>query len=492
MKYQRKNYFIKSTMQSDRSKVMKEKTRAGNLFLAISIMIFFSCALHAAEKKDNFLQKYNESIIDITKKNIPVVVNISAIKEMPKNEMHEYDMFGNPLRKYPFKMPVEPKALGSGVIIDKRGYIVTNNHVVKDTRMIKVTLSDRREFSCQILGSDPATDIAIIKIEGKVPDDLPVVDLADSETIRVGELAIAIGNPFGFAHTVTTGIISATGRQSVGLADYENYIQTDAAINPGNSGGALININGKMIGINTAIFSKSGGYMGIGFAIPSNMIKEVANDLISKGKVVRGWLGVYIQDVSKDIAESFKYEKDKGVLVSDIVKGSPAEGTSIKRGDIITNVDTTPINDVNHLRRVVAIKKPGSKAKISIFRDGKTIEIAMTVGTLPDKPVATDMEPVEKEDTLGMVIKDIDEEISYKYRTADKTGVAVTQVKQNSPAAAAGIIVGDVIKEIERNPIENSRDYFRILSNLKGKKKLLLLITRGGTYRFTIVDMEAR
>ena len=444
------------------------------------------------ETKESFLKRYNESVIPVIKRSMPMVVNISAIKEPPKNQAHEYDMFGNPLNKFPFQNRIEPKALGSGVIIDKRGYIVTNHHVIKDTRSIKITLSDRREFGCSVLGADPATDIAVIKIDGAVPADLPVIQMADSDRLEVGELVIAIGNPFGFSHTVTTGIVSATGRQSVGLADYENFIQTDAAINPGNSGGALINIDGKLVGINTAIFSKSGGYMGIGFAIPANMVKEVAGELISGGKVTRGWLGVYIQDVTKDIAGAFRYTGTGGALVADILKESPAEGSGLRKGDIITAVDGAPIGDVNHLRRVVAVKKPGTKVKIDVYRDGRAEKIEMTIGTMPVAPPVADRDVRDREDMLGMAVRDIDEDLAYKYRSPEKSGVIVTQVKQGSPAMRAGIAPGDVIREIERGVIDSVNTYNRAVASLKGKTRVLVLINRAGTHRFVVLDLDSR
>ena len=444
------------------------------------------------EIKENFLKRYNESVIPIIKRGIPMVVNISAIKEAPKNQVHEYDMFGNPLNKFPFKDQVEPRALGSGVIIDKRGFIVTNHHVIKDTRSIRITLSDRREFSCSVLGADPATDIAVIKIDGKAPADLPAIEMADSDKLEVGELVIAIGNPFGFSHTVTTGIVSATGRQSVGLTDYENFIQTDAAINPGNSGGALINIEGRLVGINTAIFSKSGGYMGIGFAIPANMVREIAGELISGGKVTRGWLGVYIQEVTKDIAEAFRYTGTGGALVADILKESPAEGSGLRKGDIITSIDGASITDVNHLRRVVAVKKPGAKVKIDVFRDGKAERIEMLIGMMPTTPPVADRDAGEREDMLGMTVRDIDEELAYKYRSPERSGVIVTQVKQGSPAMRAGIVAGDVIREIERGAIDSVNTYKTAVETLKGKTRVLVLINRAGSHRFVVLDLDVR
>jgi len=448
--------------------------------------------LEKKEARDEFLQKLNANIIEITKRCTPMVVNISAQREAPRGQVFEYDMYGNPLRQFPQRAPIEPRAMGSGVIIDKRGYIVTNHHVVKNTKAIRITLADRREFPCDILGADPATDIAVIKITGKVPGDLPVVEMADSDRIEVGEMVIAIGNPFGFSHTVTTGIISATGRQSMGLADYENFIQTDAAINPGNSGGALINIDGKLIGINTAIFSRTGGSMGIGFAIPSNMLREIAGELIATGKVVRGWLGVYIQDVTKDIADSFKFTETGGALVSDIIKGSPAEGSEIQKGDIIVSVNKQKVESVNHLRRLVSLIKPGSKATLSVFRGGRPVEIAMTIGTLPERPLASAEMKKDGEDVLGLVAQDIDEDLAYRFRTADKSGVVITGVRPGSAAARAGLVPGDVVKEVERRPIDSLRAYNDALSMLRGKTKVLLLITHAGTHRFVILEMEER
>jgi len=448
--------------------------------------------LEKKEARDEFLQKLNANIIEITKRCTPMVVNISAQREAPRGQVFEYDMYGNPLRQFPQRAPIEPRAMGSGVIIDKRGYIVTNHHVVKNTKAIRITLADRREFPCDILGADPATDIAVIKITGKVPGDLPVVEMADSDRIEVGEMVIAIGNPFGFSHTVTTGIISATGRQSMGLADYENFIQTDAAINPGNSGGALINIDGKLIGINTAIFSRTGGSMGIGFAIPSNMLREIAGELIATGKVVRGWLGVYIQDVTKDIADSFKFTETGGALVSDIIKGSPAEGSEIQKGDIIVSVNKQKVESVNHLRRLVSLIKPGSKATLSVFRGGRPVEIAMTIGTLPERPLASAEMKKDGEDVLGLVAKDIDEDLAYRFRTTDKSGVVITGVRPGSAAARAGLVPGDVVKEVERRPIDSLRAYNDALSMLRGKTKVLLLITHAGTHRFVILEMEER
>lgn len=428
------------------------------------------------------LSKFNEQLVKVTNSAIPTVVSISAEKKA-----------GNPRESkrmpMPFPVPKEAKALGSGVIIDKRGYIVTNNHVVKNTKSITITLFDKRTFPCELVGSDPATDIAVIKISGTVPQDLPVAVMADSDTLKVGEIAIAIGNPFGFGHTVTMGIISATGREGFGLADYEYFIQTDAAINPGNSGGALININGKLIGINTAIFSRNGGYMGIGFAIPSNMVKQVVDELINKGKVTRGWLGVYIQNITPEIAKNFKFEGRKGVLVADIMKDSPAKNAKIEIGDIIISVNGVEVSDINQLRRYVASLKPGSTAKVKIFRGGQELEREVLIAELPAQAQAPE-EKMEEVDTIGMRVGDITEENAYKFRITDTTGVIVLEIQEQSPAYEAGMMVGDIIKEIENTPVENVDKYNELLKQYEKKETLLLLVKRGGIHKFVVIKKQ--
>ncbi|HOJ30005.1 MAG TPA: Do family serine endopeptidase [Spirochaetota bacterium] len=428
------------------------------------------------------LSKFNEQLVKVTNSAIPTVVSISAEKKAGSpRESKRMPM--------PFPVPKEAKALGSGVIIDKRGYIVTNNHVVKNTKSITITLFDKRTFPCELVGSDPATDIAVIKISGTVPQDLPVAVMADSDTLKVGEIAIAIGNPFGFGHTVTMGIISATGREGFGLADYEYFIQTDAAINPGNSGGALININGKLIGINTAIFSRNGGYMGIGFAIPSNMVKQVVDELINKGKVTRGWLGVYIQNITPEIAKNFKFEGRKGVLVADIMKDSPAKNAKIEIGDIIISVNGVEVSDINQLRRYVASLKPGSTAKVKIFRGGQELEREVLIAELPAQAQAPE-EKMEEVDTIGMRVGDITEENAYKFRITDTTGVIVLEIQEQSPAYEAGMMVGDIIKEIENTPVENVDKYNELLKQYEKKETLLLLVKRGGIHKFVVIKKQ--
>ncbi len=463
-------------------------------FHVITVCVIILCAIVTVDAKNATkktkqitsiadLNIFNEQLVKITNKAIPTVVSISAEKKM-----------GSPrdARKMPmpFPMPREAKAVGSGVIIDKRGYIVTNNHVVKNTKSITVTLFDKRTFPCQLIGSDPATDIAVIKIQGTVPGDIPVAEMADSDTLKVGEIAIAIGNPFGFGHTVTMGIISATGREGFGLADYEYFIQTDAAINPGNSGGALINVTGKLIGINTAIFSRNGGYMGIGFAIPSNMVKQVVDELIQKGKVTRGWLGVYIQNITPEIAKNFKYEGNQGVVVADVMNNSPAKNANLEIGDIIVSVNGTTVSDINQLRRNVAALKPGSTAKVKIFRAGKEMDVDVIIAELPQQQ-AMEEKAVEL-DIIGLRVGDITEENAYKFRITDTTGVIVMEVNEDGPAYEAGMMVGDIIKEIENTPVENVAHYNELLAYYQKKETLLLLVKRGGIHKFVVIKKSEK
>ncbi|MFW5862168.1 MAG: Do family serine endopeptidase [Spirochaetota bacterium] len=457
------------------------------LLIAVSVIVpVFASQVPAHAREGIQLDQFNETLTEIAKRTIPKVVNISAQKIMKKSgQKEQMNPFG---KKFPFNMPPKSEAMGSGVIVDKKGYIVTNNHVIKDTSSITITLSDSRSFTCEVVGTDPATDIAVIRIKGKVPDDLPVIEMADSDKIQVGEVAIAIGNPFGFTQTVTMGIISATGREGVGLADYEFFIQTDAAINPGNSGGALVNSDGKLIGINTAIFSRSGGYMGIGFAIPANMVKSVVNELMTRGKVVRGWLGVYIQNVNEDLAANFGYDGDKGVLISDVMEDSPAEKSDVKIGDIIIGVDGKKVDNVYGLRRVIASSKPGSTVNLKIVRKGETKTVKFTIGEMPVKTAGKDDETKSpSEDSIGLVVHEIDERTAYQFRIKDTSGVVVVKVKPGSYAAAAGIIKGDVIKEIEKSPVAGIGDYHRLLKEYKEKNTLLFLVKRGGVNKFVVV-----
>jgi serine protease Do len=379
-------------------------------------------------------------------------------------------------------MPKERKSanLGSGVIVDPRGYILTANHVIQGADEIKVTLSDKREFKGKIVGSDAMTDIGIIKIDA---ESLPTIKWGDSDTLRVGETVLAIGSPYGLSQTVTMGIVSAVGRANVGIADYEDFIQTDAAINPGNSGGALVNVKGELVGINTAIFSTSGGYQGIGFAVPTNMAKTVMESLITKGKVTRGWLGVTIQGLTPDLAKQFNLKEEKGVLVGDVVEGGPAEKAGLQRGDVIVEFEGKKIEEPTQLRNMVANTPPNKEISLKIIRENTTEIKKATISELP-----ADMQKSLKAEynnlLNGVSVQELTPEMSGKLRLPKKLkGVIVSDVDEDSPAAMM-LLQGDVIQEINRQKITTVMEYEKVVSRIKPGSDILLLVFRGGSSLF--------
>jgi len=432
----------------------------------------------------DILSKTGQAMAEVAAAVKPAVVNISSTKTIKISGMQS-PFFDDPFfRRFfgdefsPFQRPREHKqsGLGSGVIVDKDGYILTNNHVIRDADEIKVKLSDKREFKGKVIGTDPKTDLAVIKIDS---NHLPVLKLGDSDKLKVGETVIAIGNPFGLSQTVTSGIVSATGRANVGIADYEDFIQTDAPINPGNSGGALVNVRGELVGINTAIFSTSGGYQGIGFAIPSSMAKIVMDNLIKKGKVVRGWLGVSIQPVTPDIAKQFGIKDVKGALVGDIVEEGPAEKAGIQRGDVIIEFDGKEVTDPSSLRNSVAGTPPGKKVTIMIMRDGKMQKVDITIAELP-----SEMQKLHGEfDNLlkGVFVQGITPELKKNLDIPKKiTGVVITDIEDGSPAEGL-LMQNDVIIEVNRKRINSTKEYKSIASKIKPNQNILLLIYRNGS-----------
>lgn len=400
----------------------------------------------------------------VAQKVTPCVVNISTIgrKKMvqPFFEMSPLfeDFFGGPQFQ-------RDKSLGSGFIISKDGYIVTNDHVVREAESIQVKLSNDKVYNAKVVGGDQKSDIAVIKINAS---DLPVAVLGDSEKLEVGQWAIAIGNPFGLDRTMTVGIISATGRSNMGIETYENFIQTDASINPGNSGGPLLNVYGEVIGINTAIVAAG---QGIGFAIPVDMAKPIFSQLIKKGSVNRGWMGVTIQPLTEELAQSFGLRQAKGALINDIMKGSPAEKAGIQQGDIITAFNGTEIKDPSHLQRLVAETAVGKPVKVTVFREGKSLDLSITltsadVAPKPRRDVGRGGEKGQA-DLVGIVVQDVKGE-----------GVVVADVAQGSPAAEAGIKRGDIIVSINRQRIRDTADYQRSIRKVP-EGTLAILVRRG-------------
>ncbi|GER92736.1 peptidase [hot springs metagenome] len=451
--------------------------------LAVIVGIFIGSQAGCENKSKSELIGFPQSFADLAEKTKPAVVNISTEKtiRIPGSPFRHFfgpdEPFGDFFRRF-FDEDIpdrelKQQSLGSGFIIDKDGYIITNNHVVEGADEIKVKLADGREFKAKVIGRDPKTDLALIKIT-TLFKNLPVLPLGDSDKVRVGDWVLAIGNPFGLEHTVTQGIISATGRV-IGSGPYDNFLQTDAPINPGNSGGPLINLKGEVIGINTAIIASG---QGIGFAIPSNMAKSVVSQLKEKGKVVRGWIGVSVQTVTPDIAQSFGLKESKGALVGDVVSASPAEKAGIERGDVIIAFNGKDIKQMSDLPRLVAEVPVGKTVDIRVIRDGKEIDLKITVAELTEEKLMAQM-PVSDE-SLGMRVDDITAKWARQFRIKDKSGVLVIDVLSGSLADMSGIRPGDVIKEINRKPVRNLNDYEVAMKRVTKGGSVLLLIKRGG------------
>lgn len=431
----------------------------------------------------------NETFISVARLAKASVVNISSTQKSSQssegplspffNDPFFRRFFGEEERRLPVPKERREQGLGSGVIISAEGHIITNNHVVEKADEIKVLLPDKRTFKAKVIGTDPKTDVAIIKIDAT---HLPMLSWGDSSQLQVGELVLAVGNPFGLNQTVTMGIISAVGRAQMGIVDYEDFIQTDAAINPGNSGGALVNLKGELIGINSAIFSRTGGNMGIGFAIPSNMAKSVMNSLIKYGKVVRGWLGVSIQEVNQDLAKEFGASDTSGALVADVLDDSPAAKAKLQRGDIITAYNGTPIKDPTHLRSMVADTPPETTVTVTVLRDKHTKDVKMTVSELP-KEVAQgsrrDSGSGQGDHALAGVTVEALSDRPGRQGRKESAGVVVSEVEPDSAADQAGLKTGDVIREINRKPVRTVQDFERLVNELEPKTRVLLLITRG-------------
>ena len=453
-----------------------------------------------ANNQEVIQQQNTLDFVTLAAKLKPVAVNISTAKVIKRPERGSGHPFGGDERLREFfgddferffggQIPrggQKMRSLGSGFIIDKEGYIITNNHVIEGADEITVKLSDKEEFDAKIIGRDPKTDIALIKID---PDkDLPVAQLGDSDSLKVGEWVMAIGNPFGLDQTVTAGIVSAKWRK-LGMGPYEDFIQTDAAINQGNSGGPLFNTRGEVVGVNSAIFSTSGGNIGIGFAVPINLAKNVVDQLKEKGKVVRGWLGVSIQMVTPELAESFGLDDKKGALVGGVTKNSPADKGGIKNGDIIIAFDGKEIDEMNELPLLVAQTPVGKKVNVTIFRDGKTITKKVVLGELEEEKIFAAADSTSTEN-LGMDVNDITQSLARRYSISGDKGVVITYVEGGSPAAEAGLKEGDLIVEVNRTPVEDKKQYLEVLEDAKEGDRILFWITRDRNSMFLVLTLD--
>jgi serine protease Do len=438
------------------------------------------------------------SFAPVVKKVSPSVVKV-FVASTPKNVSYDGMLPDHPFFRRFFGDESAPNqqrrevpapkqhGLGSGVIISEEGYILTNNHVVDNADEVKVALTDGREFTAKVVGKDPKTDIAVLKIDAS---NLPTITVANSDNIEVGDLVLAVGNPFGVGQTVTMGMVSATSRGNLGL-DYEDFIQTDAAINPGNSGGALVDAEGRLIGINTAILSRSGGNQGIGFAVPSNLARNVMESLVRDGRVVRGFLGVNIQDLTPALAKEFELERASGVVVADVTPNSPAAKAGVKSGDIIIEFDGRDIRDSRHLKLQVAQAAPGKTLPMTVLRDGKTRTLQVVPKELPGSELASKSGSSDSDDngTLnGVAVADLEDAARAEMKVPSHVeGALVTDVRPDSPAFQAGLRPGDVILEIDRKAVTGAEDAVKLTEKDDDKRSLLRIWSKGGT-RYLVVD----
>lgn len=484
----------------------REKT--GTHYRIISVLLIFSIFIAplpalAEDAGVDALRRVGKAFARIAEKASPAVVGIKAEKtityerpsfrDSPFGDSFDDDMLDrffrwySPRRRAPQQRKYQQMAQGSGFIVSEDGYILTNNHLVGDVEKVTVRLADDREFIAEIKGTDPDTDIAVLKIDA---ENLPVLELADSDELEVGEWVIAIGNPFRLRRTVTAGIVSAKGRSGFRLAEFEDYIQTDAAINPGNSGGPLLNLDAKVVGINTFIISQTGGYMGIGFAIPSNIAKFVYERLREGKTVERGYLGIYYKQLTPEFADAFGLDENtKGIAIEEVIEDSAADKAGLKRYDVIVELDGKPVENGNEFLNRVSMLKPETKVKIGIIRDGKQKTLTAKLGTRPSKAGKTNTGPEVLEE-LGFGVGKLTDELADRLGFEALTGVVVTSVESGSKAEEKGITVGMLIMEVDREPVKNTKEFDEAIEKAGKEGSVLLLINDGTHTRFIVLKLS--
>jgi serine protease Do len=456
----------------------------------------------AAARGATLLEQTSQAFTQIADKAMPATVFIKTeiAQPMGGQEMQNpFEMFGDDFFRRFFggqqffnnfqSQQLQPQlASGSGFLVTQDGYVVTNNHVIKDASKITVTLNDGREYPATVKGADPRTDLALLKIDEK---NLPFLSFGDSDNLKIGEWVVAIGNPFGIGATLTAGIVSAKGRQDLGIASYEDFIQTDAAINPGNSGGPLFNLQGEVIGVNTAIFTRSGGYMGIGLSIPSRMAQNVIDQILETGIVNRAYLGIILQPVDKDLASALELENQEGVLISDVVKGSPAAKAGLQQGDIILQTNDKTVKTVTKLRNDIALMNPGSEIKLQILRNNKKMILTACLGSMDGEVLSAEL--IQK---LGIDIENLTAETASRLGfNGIPDGIAITRVKPGSPAAQAGLrpgflITGVAVAMNNQKPVKNTAEFEEALKDLGDKKHLILIVRQQNFQRYYTIKIN--
>ncbi len=472
------------------------------------VFLIFLAPLPAFAEDDgiNALRQVSKAFAKIAEEASPAVVGIKAEKtitysqptfrDWPFGEQFdpfEDDIFDrffrwySPRRREPRQRKYQQRAQGSGFIVSADGYILTNNHLVGDADKVLVKVEEDEEVEAKVIGTDPDSDVAVIKIDAK---DLTHLELADSDKLEVGEWVVAIGNPFRLSQTVTAGIVSAKGRSGFSLATFEDYIQTDAAINPGNSGGPLLNLDGKVVGINTFIISQSGGYMGIGFAIPINMAKFVYQRIVEKGEVERGYLGIGYKELTPESAPAFNLDEDtKGMAIVEVMKDSAAEKAGLKRYDIIIELDGKPVEDRNEFLNRVSMLKPGTKVKIVVLRDGKRKTLTAKLEKRPPQGQLTGTEP-ETSQKLGFTVENLSDEYAERLGFEGLSGVIVTGVEAGSKAAEKGIAVGMLIMEVNQEPVKNTKEFDEAIKKARKDGRVLLLVNNGRSTNFIVLKLD--
>jgi serine protease Do len=453
--------------------------------------------LAAEDQGIETLRKTSKAFAGIAKRATPAVVAVKVEKTITQNMQTFNSPFDDEFFRRFFGPQFSPRSQprsekregqGSGFIISEDGYILTNNHVVADVDKITVVLKDGRKLDAKVIGTDDKSEVALIKVDAK---DLPMVELGDSDELEVGEWVIAVGNPFGLSETVTVGVVSAKGRQ-IGITDggYEDFIQTDAAINPGNSGGPLLNVDGKVIGINTAIISQSGGYMGVGLAIPINMAKQIKDQLMTTGKVERGYIGVTMnpEGLTPELAESFGLDKSSGVLVTEVEPDSPADKAGLKQGDVILKMNGKETRSNEALRNTVSLMAPGTKIKLTVFRDGKEKEITVEVGSLSKSKFAMDMSDIGKK--LGLAAVPINSDAARQFNVKGDQGLVVVEVTPDSPADSVGIEPGMIILSVNQIPVNTVAEFNKAMEESAKTQKAVLLVKTGRFSQYVVLRLD--